>query len=362
MLSVPSGRHTDTAHSWEEQRPIKVKDLKQVLEHLGENAGAIPVSQLYALSDLSKERMVEFSAVWETFPTARRRRVIHALVELAEASFQVNFDAIFRHCLQDYDEQVRATAIDGLWENEEVSLVGPLLTMLRSDPSAQVRAAAATGLSRYVLAGELEQIEIPIQVRIVAELLTTIHLAGESVEVRRRSLESVSYACTPEVLETLETAYYDEDEQTRISAVVGMGRSCDKRWSEIILAELESDSAAMRYEAALACGELMLRPAVPVLAKLINDADYQVRDVAIWSLGQIGGPSARKVLLEAYQEADEDMRAILEEALAEEALSAGDLEFVLYEVDNDEEDDGSWFLENEDLGKLEDIDEEDWEL
>lgn len=344
----------------------KVSELKAILERLGRSKEAIPFSQLYALSDLTREQMDEFRTTWATLPTAERRRLIHALVELAESSFQVNFDAIFRHCMADPDDEVRALAIDGLWENEEVGLVGPLLSMVRADPSPRVRAAAATGLGRFVLAGELEQLEPTVQARIVTELLTTIHLAKESVQVRRRALESAAYACTPEALEALELAYYDDDEEMRISAVVGMGRSCDKRWADIVLTELESTSAAMRYEAALASGELMLRQAVPFLEGQLNDPDPLLRDATIWALGQIGGSRAKQILLSAFEDADEDTRSSIEEALAEQALTEGDLDFMLYEVGQEQDDDlfgdelfSLWSADDQDIDE---ISEDDWEL
>ena len=342
-----------------------MSELKDVLEQLGRRKEAIPFSQLYALSDLTREQMDEFRTTWVTLPTAQRRRLIHAMVDLAESSFQVNFDAIFRHCLADPDDEVRALAIDGLWENEEIGLVGPLLSMVRADPSARVRAAAATGLGRFVLAGELERLEPAVQTRIVTELLTTIHLADESVQVRRRALESAAYASTPEALEALEIAYYEDDEEMRISAVVGMGRSCDKRWADIVLTELGSTSAAMRYEAALASGELMLRQAVPLLENLLNNADPLLRDATIWALGQIGGSRAKQILLSAYEDADEDTRSVVEEALAEQALSEGDLGFLLYEVGQEQDDDlfddelhSLWSADDDELDELSD---DDWE-
>jgi hypothetical protein len=328
----------------------EIDGLGELLERILADSRAIPFSQLYALSDLSRDKLGSFCVFWEKLEAMQRRRLIHALVELAEASFEVNFDAIFRYCLADPDPEVRATAIDGLWENEEPALIGPLIGALRSDPAHEVRAAAATGLGRFVLAGELEQIEEPIQARIMNELLTTIHLAGESIEVRRRAIESAAYACSSEVMDTLEVAYYDEDERMRLSAVVGMGRSCDSRWRDIVLAELESSSAAMRYEAALAAGELMLRLAVPGLARLIEDHDPLVRDASIWALGQIGGAPAKRVLLAAYDDADEDTRLVLEEALAELALSEGELDFPLYEVGREPDEDIFW---DEDLDELE---------
>jgi hypothetical protein len=331
----------------------EIDELHEALERLAETSGAVPFSQLYAFSDLSSEKLLLFREVWETVPVEHRRRLIRALVELAEASFQVNFDAVFRHCLQDPDDDVRATAIEGLWENEQVALIGPLISAMRSDPSPRVRAAAAGSLGRFVLAGELEQIEEAIQARVVQELMTTIHLAEENIEVRRRAIESAAYACTPEALDALEMAYQDEDKTMRISAIVGMGRSCDIRWREIILEELESPTAAMRYEAALAAGEMMLQAAVPPLGRLLGDADTQVRDAAIWALGQIGGRRAKQLLLALYGDADEDTQAVVEEALAEQALYEGSLDFTLYALDPDMDQD-LWFEE-------EDLDDPDWD-
>ena len=234
---------------------------------------------------------------------------------------------------------MRATAVDGLWENESTSLIGPFLGMLRHDPSPEVRAAAARGLGRYVLAGELERLEAPVQSRLVTELLTVLRIRAEGVSVRRRALESVAYSCSPEVLEALELAYYHEDETMRLSAVLGMGRSCDHRWRSAVLRELGSDSPAMRYEAAVASGELALRQAVPTLARLIQDPDRQVSNAAIWALGQIGGDPAKQVLTAAYDDADEDTEAALDEALAEHALAEGDLSFLLYDFQQDPEED-----------------------
>jgi HEAT repeat protein len=340
----------------------EANDLKEILRRLGEKPGALPFSRLYAFSDLADENLADFCAAWDTFPTAQRQRLIHSLVELAEASFQVNFDAIFFYCLNDPDDKVRAATIDGLWENKDIALLGRLLSILRNDPSALARAAAATGLGRYVLAGELEELDPPVQARIMIELLTTIHLADESINVRRRAIESAAYACTSEVMETLEIAYYDEDEEMRISAIVGMGRSCDDRWKDIVLTEIESTSAAMRYEAALACGGLMLREAVPILNRLLDDADPQIRDASIWSLGQISGGQAKQALMAAYEDADEDTRAILDDALAEQALSEGNLEFLLYELDKDDGDDEILTLRSQDDEIEDEGDQDDWEL
>jgi len=309
------------------------------LNHLlGQIAGATrpaAFSSLFALSDLAGERLKLFLATWEELPAARRRDLIKALADLAEASIEVNFDAIYRHSLNDPDDVVRATAIDGLWENEDPAFINPFLRLLHADPSALVRASAAEALGRYVLAGELEQLDPAIAARILTELLTRFYMADEMIDVRRRVIESAAYACVPEVSEALEMAYYDDDERMNASAVFGMGRNCDRRWRAIVLKELDSASPAMRYEAARASGELGLRQAVPVLARLIEDADVQIHEASIWALGQIGGPDAKRILGDAYADADEVTVDALDEAMAEIALQEGSLDLTLYEVDED---------------------------
>lgn len=311
-------------------------ELRELLSRLAEETGALPFSALYTFSDMAGDKLHEFRSAWDEWPAAQRRRLVRTLVELAESSIHVNFDAVYRHGMDDPDEEVRTTSIAGLWENENPSLVGPLLVKLRSDPSHQVRAAAASALGRFVLAGELEDLEATVHARIVTELLTTFHLTHESIEARRRAAESIAYASTPEVVEVLETAYDDTDELMRLSAVVGMGRTCSDRWREILLEELESSSAAMRYEAVLACGGLALQAAVRPLTALLQDSDLQLRNAAIWSLGQIGGDRAKQALLEAFDDADDDTRMALEEALGELALGEGDLDLLLYEIDEEQ--------------------------
>lgn len=307
--------------------PTKLEELQKLLDQLADSTQPISTPQLFHLSDLAGERLALFWDTWETLLVTQRCRLANALVELAEASFEVNFDAIFRRLMDDPEAEVRTAAIDGLWENHDVSLTGAFLNRLLHDPAVMVRASAATALGRYVLAGELEQLPAPIETRITTELLTVLHLAGESIEVRRRAIEAVSYSCTPETLQAIEDAYFDEDEKMRISAVLAMGRSCDQRWAKPLLQELESANPAMRFEAAWACGELALKEAVPILAGLIDDADHQVSNAAIWSLGQIGGDRASQALINALEDADQDTQIAIEEALAELELAPLDLLF-----------------------------------
>jgi len=330
---------------------ITIDELRELLARLGDEHESLSFSKLYALSDLSAAHMAEFRSSWNGYPVSRRQKLIRALAELGESSFEVTFDPIFRLAMADDDGRVRATAIDGLWENDNPVLIGPFLVALRDDPSPLVRAAAAGGLGRFVLAGELERLDASVQAHIVADLLTVVHSESQDVQVRCRALESVGYACVEEVQQAIELAYYSGTEILSASAITAMGRSCERRWLPIILQELQSDLPVMRYEAILACGEISARPAVPALAHLIQDPDREVGYAAIWALGQIGGEAAKQVLQGAYEGADEEMETALDEALAEHALADAEL--------------GSPVLAEDDLAELDseyDGDEYDREL
>src|SRR5437763_490945 len=83
--------------------------------------------------------------------------------------------------------------------------------------------------------------------------------------------------------------------------VFAVGRNIDPRWEQIVLKELESDLAPMRYEAARAAGEMAFEDALPLLVKLVDDHDLQVRLAAVWALGQIGGKPAAEALARALK-------------------------------------------------------------
>jgi HEAT repeat protein len=297
------------------RRKKMLSEFEKLLQEMGDTSNRLSISSLYGLSEMNKAETLLFQKAWHSIAVERRREIINFLVEIAEASFEVDFGQVFRFCLGDEDERVREAAIEGLWEDDDTALINPLITLLRDDPSSSVRAGAAISLSRYVLLGELDKLKARRFALVREALLETIHSPLEDLEVRRRAIESIAYSSEEGVLNIIETAYYDEDERMRISAVFAMGRSADPNWSHLVISELESFSPEMRYEAAMACGELELSAATPLLADLANDSDREVQEAAICALGQIGGNEARRVLYTCYEEGDQSLQEAVEEAL-----------------------------------------------
>ncbi len=295
-------------------------------------------SLLYGLSNLSGEELSRLNEVWPSWPAEHRRLAISRMVEIAEADFEADFCEVFKVGLRDEDPHVRAAAIEGLWEVEDIVLIRPLIKMMRDDDSALVREAAAISLSRFALLAELGRLQEHLGRMIWDALWETIHSPQEELDVRRRAVESLAYFDRPEVRPVIERAYNDQEPKMRISAIFAMGRSADESWGETVLDELTHDDPEVRYEAARACGALRVAAAVPILSRMVADPDAEVKLMAVWALGQIGGPEARRVLEICHRNGDEALQDAAEEALSELEFMEGTLDLTLFEYNGDERD------------------------
>lgn len=323
---------------------------EEALRHVSRDGEKLNVRYLYALSGMTAEQLEMFRDYWPEIGTERRRLVVRELAELTEESFEVNFDPVFILAMGDEDSQVRTAAIEGLWENEDRGLIAPLIYLLQSDDSDMVRAAAATALGRFVLLGELKKIDEATSALVEGSLRAAIDNPNETIEVHRRSVESIAYSSRSSVRRIIRGAYYSDDERMQGSALFAMGRSADPCWRHLLLSELDSQSPELRYEAARACGELELSQAVARLGDMaFNDPDAEVQQAAVWALGSIGGREARRLLESCYDSDDEALSDAAAEALDEIDLLGESLSIPLY--DEMEED---WDGEDMDLEEGED--------
>jgi HEAT repeat protein len=305
------------------------QEFVSVLNQLVDESRPVRSIDFFPLSDLGRERLPHFTSAWGGLTAVRRLELIRTLVEQAEINVHLNFHAILRSLLTDLDAEVRRLAIEGLWEDEKPSLIAPLISRLREDESAEVRASAATSLGRYVWLGVLEEIGPESASAAESALYETWFREGEVNAVRRRALEGLAYGSMPDLNELILNAYYDEDELIRQSALFAMGRTADRRWARLVLSELESNEPAMRFEAAQAAGEMGLRPAVQPLIRHLDDPDESVREAAVSALGKIGGPSAKRALQAVARSDDEALAQAADDALAELTFGAEGDENVL---------------------------------
>ncbi len=315
-----------------------VFDFNSALEHL-ESDSKLSASAVSALSNATRQNLAAFAQTWIRLPVERRQQVAQMLVDLAEKNIALDYNLLFRYLLNDDDAQVRALGIDGLWEDEDVALIKPLIGFLRSDPKARVRAAAADSLGRFMLLAEYGRLPQASYADLIYEaLLATIRGGAEDLDVRRRAVESLAYSSREPVRDVIAAAYADDAAEMRVSAVAAMGHSADAYWRRTAAAELDSPDPRMRYEAARAIGELEYRAAVPRLIELLDDPDREVQMVAITALGQIGGRAAKDALTQAAASEDEVLCDLADEALQELQFSS-DPNFLLFDLDVDDESD-----------------------
>lgn len=304
------------------------RDMTTVLENLQEVNESLTADMIASLSNLSEAEQTQLATGWPELPLERRRELINQLVRIGEKNFEVNFERVYTIALEDRDEKVRIAAIEGMWENQTVIYMDYLLNMVTTDPVPEVRAAAIIDLGRFILLGELEEFPEAAAMRAQEVLVDILKREDENRQVRRRALESIANCGHPGVSGWIEEAYAEPAAEIRASAIFAMGRSCDLRWRPIILDELESDDPMILYESARAAGELELQDAIPSLSDLLLHEDRELQEIAVWALGQIGGPVATDLLEEALDRApDEDFIESIEDALGEASLFSEDLRF-----------------------------------
>jgi HEAT repeat protein len=291
--------------------------IHNLINEIADNDRKLTSSHLADLSQMSMSDLPVFKKTWGMINITRRRQIISQLTELVKDNVELNFDLIFRHGLSDPDDEVRATAIDGLWENNDPLLIKKFINLMQNDTSDSVQASAAAALGKFVLLVECEEIRQSYKTTLSQALLTIIDDIKKPVEVRRRALEAIAPLSIPAAREAIKKAYESRDERFTISAIYAMGRTCDDAWLPILYKEMDNADAEIRYEAAGACGEIGVEESVSHLVEHIDDPDIEVRLAVIQSLAKIGGSEAKKSLQRITRKDNIAIREAIEQALGE---------------------------------------------
>lgn len=311
--------------------------FQELLEALQNTDKALPPRYLYRLSDLDSAELSQLKQIWPGLPTWRRQGLMEDIEQLGEADTLLSFEALSLYAIHDPAAEVRLPAVRTLWEYENLALIPIFREMVIKDEDVDVRAATATALGRYVYLGELE--EIPSEdLRDVEDRLLEVTRGNDASLVRRRALESLGYSGREEVQPLIETAFSSGMRDWITSALFAMGRSANEKWQPDVLEMLDNSDPSIRLEAARAAGELEISEATPVLFDMLEDPDDSVREVAIWSLSQIGGEGVRETLEKLYEETEDDEEAdYIEQALDNLAFTE-DLElFSVLDISEDNE-------------------------
>lgn len=294
--------------------------LAEVIEALKHDSvsGAQTVSPVivYGMSDLGSDEISQITPTWLGLPAVYKHQVLRQLNESSEAAFELNFREIALTSLDDGSSLVRAAATDLLWTDESLETMRRIMKMARDDESPEVRARALAGLGRYMLLGEYGDIPYADAREAQSLALQTYRDESQNAEARSRALEALANSNNPEVETCIRGAYAHGNHALKVSALFAMGRTCDKRWQDVLLSELDSGDNELVYEAIQACGHIQLEESVGPIGEMILSDDREIQLMSIWALGEIGGKQAFEILSNlAETEADEEVLDMIDEAL-----------------------------------------------
>lgn len=321
-----------------EIRPTDKPTLEEVIRDLDAHEGNhVPTSAYYGLSNLTSEAITAFEPHWKAIDAEFKQKMLSEFTEASEINFDLDYQALGNLSITDDNSEVRVKAIEALWADESLEWLTKLIDLAETDESADVRASAASELGRFILMGEYGDIPENQANRAQDVAIGILNDPSEDVDVRRRALEAISNSSLDFVAEAIREAYESDERLMRVSAVFAMGRSYDDQWDETVLREMHNDDPEIRYEAARAAGELELEEAVTLLGQLSVVDEREIRLVAIWSLGEIGGSQAVRLLSalgeDAKEAEDEDLLEAVEDALGYASMSGADFDFDLQDED-----------------------------
>lgn len=129
--------------------------------------------------------------------------------------------------------------------------------------------------------------------------------------MRASALASVGYFSTEAVRQEIQRALTRSG--LLLPAIRAIGRNLDPAWTPILIEQMGSPDDAVRREAAEAAADY--EDTVAALSELVDDLDHSVRLAAIASLGSIGGPEAREVLVYCFESEDPEIQEAASRAL-----------------------------------------------
>jgi HEAT repeat protein len=234
--------------------------------------------------------------------------------------------------LSDPDAQVRVAAVESLSKCSPEPAITRLIALGKRDPEQKVRCAALAGLGEllYMCGASAYDPEtdpddllrcegLPIEdVKHAFQfLLDAYHSPKRTPSERRTALEAVSCFCNPKVEDAIADLYQQPDKESRISALVSMGRNGSSRWLEPMRRNLYHDDQEVQLLAVLAAGELGHDGLGKDLLHLTYAQDRELMMAALWSLGQTAWEGAFDRLDECTLHEDPEISEVADNALDE---------------------------------------------
>src|SRR5699024_10456639 len=140
----------------QDQTPKPPVNVREVLDEMA--AGAIDSGRIAELSDPTREQLQDFRVAWEGLPAATRRELIREMIRQSTENLELDFTRYLRTALYDEDPELRALAVQGLWEDSSSSLLRNLCEMVDREDDSAVQEAVAIALGRFSYRVEMDDL------------------------------------------------------------------------------------------------------------------------------------------------------------------------------------------------------------
>ena len=215
-------------------------------------------------------------------------------------------------------EQIRLKAIDGLWENEDSSLIAVFTSFISKDDSQNVRFASANCLQNFLERSHV----VPYPKRhlnfLKSALLKIISGEIDSPELlRQKALEIIGYFDGEDINTLVKDAFFSDNIRVKSSAIRAMGISSNPIWLSLILSDLDDVYPSITVSSIEAVGMLGDGDYANWLMKYLSDEDIDIQIAAVKSLGLIGNELARGAILQFLDELHESEEDFDDDLLAE---------------------------------------------
>tara|TARA_B100000676_G_C18052499_1_gene832113 strand:- start:1060 stop:1956 length:897 start_codon:yes stop_codon:yes gene_type:complete len=269
---------------------LKLNTLKDSLQEFDQN-------DLSELSGINPIEMDKFQKWWESLNELHKLNLIQKINQIAEENFELEFYEILYFTLSDKNPNIRKESLNGLWECEDYRIGDAASKILLEDKEESVRVEASKLLRNFCYLIKNGKISGRISEKIINSINFVLANISMDSELWRRTLESTACFNTQSINHYIKKAYNSQNIMLTSSAVYAMGETDNVEWLNTVITETYNDSPEIRYESAIALGKLGNEAVLPNIKELLNDEDIQVQNCAIESLGIIGGPIAKKMLL-----------------------------------------------------------------
>ena len=269
---------------------LKLNTLKDSLQEFDEN-------DLSELSGINPIEMYKFQEWWVSLSELQKLNLIQKINRIAEENFELEFYEILYFTLRDESPDIRKESLNGLWECEDYRIGDAASEILLEDKEESVKIEASKLLRNFCYLIKNGKILCRISEKIVNSTNFVLTNTSMDSELWRRTLESTACFNTESINHHINDAYNSQDIMLTSSAIYAMGETDNINWLNTVITETYNDLPEIRYESAIALGKLGNESVLPNIKELLNDEDIEVQNCAIESLGIIGGPIAKKMLL-----------------------------------------------------------------